>query len=108
MRSSPNYYRGESKRNSMRRSGMRGETQQHSRRSDARGGGNNPAITTGKTTPRSRAAVFTQRVNIRLVQLLQSFARIHGERRDLRLYASTSFQRQDLAVPQLIPATALL
>src|SRR6185369_244753 len=33
MRSSPNYYRGESKRNSMRRLGMRGETQQHGSRS---------------------------------------------------------------------------
>jgi hypothetical protein len=41
------------------------------------------------TTPRLRAAVFTQRVNIRLVQPLQWFARIHGERRDLRVYAST-------------------
>jgi hypothetical protein len=36
------------------------------------------------TTPRSRAAVFTQRVNIRVVQPLQRFMRIHGERRDLR------------------------
>jgi hypothetical protein len=37
------------------------------------------------TTPRSRAAVFTQRVNIRLVQPLQWFMRIRGERRDLRV-----------------------
>ncbi len=33
-----------------------------------------------ETSPRSRAAMFTQRVNICLVQPLQRFTRIHGDR----------------------------
>jgi hypothetical protein len=47
------------------------------------------------TTPRLRAPVFTQRVNIRLVQPLQRFMRIHGERpRSSRIRKQNDQQRK--------------